>query len=671
MTCPRPRVPLLVLAVLLAGCDEPPPSGATGAARAGEQAPHEPAADAYDWRDVVDDPEPPYAQWDTLAGFEEDAELERHVSDGGGRARLVDPPDAIEVGTTATLTIEYEAGPHGIVEGGSVFLQPSPFWGWSTPQHVDPGRRGYTTATTDAEGVALELETFGVGNRQTQPLAIRVTGRALAEGERIRIVYGDGVGVATDRYAERDAKLWIGVDGDGDGVRRMLADSPAVTMVAGPPARVLVHLPSTARRGDRVDATVAVVDAYGNAGVDFEGTLELAELPRGIVPEGSLAFGPDDGGTRRLPLRLEETGTYRIGVHTPDGEVARSNPMLVDERTALLLWADLHGHSNLSDGTGVPEDYFRYARDVAALDVAALTDHDHWGIEFLDETPRAWDTIREQVRAFHEPGRFVTLLGYEWTSWIHGHRHVLYFSDDGEVHSSVDPQTTTPRQLWDALRGQPAMTFAHHSAGGPIPVNWSFAPDPELEPVTEIMSVHGSSEALDSPRRIYSPQPGWFVRDVLDHGYRYGFIGSGDSHDGHPGLAHLASPHGGLAGIYAAERTRQAVREALAARRVYATSGARIVLLTALGDAIMGSTVSSEAIGGRGELAVDVVGTGPIETVELIRSGRRADRVDAEGREEISLSWTLEELAPDEYLYVRVVQADQHLAWSSPIFVDP
>ena len=32
-----------------------------------------------------------------------------------------------------------------------------------------------------------------------------------------------------------------------------------------------------------------------------------------------------------------------------------------------ILWGDLHGHSNFSDGTGLPEDYFVYARDVAAL----------------------------------------------------------------------------------------------------------------------------------------------------------------------------------------------------------------------------------------------------------------------------------------------------------------
>ena len=114
---------------------------------------------------------------------------------------------------------------------------------------------------------------------------------------------------------------------------------------------------------------------------------------------------------------------------------------------------DLHGHSNLSDGTGTPEDYFRYARDVAGLDVAALTDHDHWGMPFLDEQPRALarDPRRDATR-FHAPGRFVTLLGYEWTSWLHGHRHVLYFDDDGACSSSLDPATDDPRR---ALGGAP------------------------------------------------------------------------------------------------------------------------------------------------------------------------------------------------------------------------
>jgi hypothetical protein len=62
-----------------------------------------------------------------------------------------------------------------------------------------------------------------------------------------------------------------------------------------------------------------------------------------------------------------------------------------------------------------------------------------------------WQEIQRETRRFHEPGRFVTLLGYEWTSWIHGHRHVLYFEDEGPLLSSLDEATDDPAELWSAL----------------------------------------------------------------------------------------------------------------------------------------------------------------------------------------------------------------------------
>ena len=85
------------------------------------------------------------------------------------------------------------------------------------------------------------------------------------------------------------------------------------------------------------------------------------------------------------------------------------------------------------------------ARDVAALDVASLTDHDHWGFRFLDQEPELWEHIGRITDDFHEPGRFVTLLGYEWTSWIHGHRHVLSFEERPSLPllSSLDERYET------------------------------------------------------------------------------------------------------------------------------------------------------------------------------------------------------------------------------------
>ena len=50
-----------------------------------------------------------------------------------------------------------------------------------------------------------------------------IGGRALAEGERVRIVYGAGpAGARADRYAERGSRFWVAVDGNADGVRRVL-----------------------------------------------------------------------------------------------------------------------------------------------------------------------------------------------------------------------------------------------------------------------------------------------------------------------------------------------------------------------------------------------------------------------------------------------------------------
>jgi len=375
----------------------------------------------------------------------------------------------------------------------------------------------------------------------------------------------------------------------------------------------------------------------------------------------------EDRGRVAVDLLTAAEGTARIEARGPGGIEGAANPLVVSATLPRVYWGDLHGHSGLSDGTGTPEDYYLYARDIAALDVAVLTDHDHWGMRPLSRTPELWERIRGQVQAFHEPGRFVTLLGYEWTSWIQGHRHVLYFEDHGQVLSSVDPAFESPLQLWDALRGQPALTITHHTAGAPIATNWEIPPDPELEPVIEISSVHGSSEAPDSPRVISRPVAGNFARDALDRGYRLGFVGSGDSHDGHPGLAHLASPNGGLVAILAEELTREAVLAALRARRVYATNGPRILLHATLDGAPMGAVVGPSP---ESALEVLVVAPAALERLDLVRSGEVVRTVPAEGDREMRLEETVRDLSPGEYVYVRAVQEDGGAAWSSPFFVD-
>lgn len=604
----------------------------------------------------------------------QDAAAVRHPSDGGGRA-WIDPagssPLPVTAGSVAHFTLVYEAGPLGVAKGGMVFLQPSAFWGWSPPQDFDPSLPGYTRVDSEATGLGVVTEIPAA-----QLFAARLTGRGLRPGERLRFHYGSPeIGARVDTFAERDAPIWIAVDGDGDGVRKLIDEPPRLDVVAGPAERLLVTVPSVAHPGHPFEVNVAAVDGVGNAAATA-GDLTLTVEPTpatGPAGHGSLPFQ----GRDRIRLGIDEGGIYRIRAVLVDGSSehgfeALSGPVFVTSKLPRVLWGDLHGHSGLSDGTGTPDDYFTYARDVAALDVAALTDHDHWGMRPLAKSPELWRRIQDAVARFDRPGEFVTLLGYEWTNWMQGHRHVLYFRGEGEVLSSLDPAYEHPQQLWSALRGKEALTFTHHSAGEPIPTNWEIPPDPELEPVAEIVSVHGSSEAADSPGIVRGAVPGNFVRDALDRHYRLGFIGSGDSHDGHPGLAGLAGPSSGLAAILSEELSRDAVYRALRARHVYATNGPRILLHVTLDGQPMGTvmpvpTTATESL----TLVVLVLAPRPIVRIDLIRDGVVAMSLDVgDGGTFFRAEKQVSPLAPDGYLYVRALLDDGGAAWSSPFFGD-
>ena len=614
-------------------------------------------------------PEPLTARPELVAALRADLAAERHPGDGGGRARLASAePARPRAGEGARFEFVFEAGAHGIAVGGEVQLQAPPFWGWSTPQVGDREAPGFSEVRTEAAGVTLTPRTL-----DEQLLGIEIGGRALAAGERVHIVYGAGTrGAVVDRFAERASRFRFAVDADGDGVRAFLDDAPAVAIAPGPPERLAVFLPATARVGDVVPLRIAVLDATANAGVAFAGRIALA-LPDGLAGPESVALAPEQAGLARVELRVTGPGIHRLRATGPGGLAAESNPLgavAAGDDHQPILWADLHGHSGLSDGTGTPEDFYAYARDVAGLDVVALTDHDHWGLPFLDASPEGQAEIHAATRRFHEPGRFVTLHGYEWTNWVHGHRHVLTFDDSPVLFSALDPDTDDPAELWAALRGRPALTFAHHSAGGPVATDWSFPPDPELEPVTEIVSVHGSSEAMDSPFPIYAPLPGNFVRDVLARGARLGFVGSGDGHDGHPGLTHWSATSGGLAGVLAEEPTRAAVLAALRARRVYATNGPRILL-----DATYaGRPMGSDGPAASGDLQIKVGATAPLDRVELIGRGgvlqvySLAEHAPGEDLRDFAVRFPIWNPKPGDFRYVRVVQRDGGAAWSSPFF---
>lgn len=599
---------------------------------------------------------PPHARVETHQALVDDLAAERSASDGGGRLTRVEGPSEVVAGTAHRWVLRYEAGPLGIAEGGALYFQTPAFWEWSPAQLRSPEAPGYTTVRTDA-GVGLDAERVDRG-------LVRVTvgSGGLAAGQAITLVYGDAAGPArADGYAEGGAELWVAVDGDGDGVRQLVDEPVRIDVDPGAAARLWLTLPSTSEPGSPVALTVAAVDRRGNGPAALSGTVAL---------EGSASLGlprsvPLVDGVARVELIPEGPGVFAVRAAV-GGIEGQSNPVLVATGAQPVLWGDLQIHTGLSDGTGQPEAVWRYARDVAGLDVASLTDHDHWGMRFLDQHPALWARSVAAAEAVHEPGRFVAIPGSEWTNWLYGHRHLLWFEPDPPLVSCMDPDTDDPDELWAALEGRKVLTVAHHSAGEPVPVDWTFHPPPALEPVTEVVSVHGQSWSADVAGSVRGGVAGNYVVDQLRNGLRLGLMGSTDGHDGHPGLAQLNGPSGGLVALLTADRTRQGVYTALRERRTYATNGSRILVTLDAGGRTMGSSGPATAT----DFDLRVLAPTPVARVVAFRRDSTELLVSGTGSTALRHTWTEASPKPGDFVVLQVETVGGGMAWTSPVWFD-
>lgn len=293
---------------------------------------------------------------------------------------------------------------------------------------------------------------------------------------------------------------------------------------------------------------------------------------------------------------------------------------------------DLHNHCGISYGHGTIEDAFQNAK--LQLDFASVTGHANWhdmpkdpshvagyhtaGFRNLEQS---WDHVQDVTALAHEDGKFVSFLSFEWHSMTYGDHCVYYRAPRGPLSPA---KATSLQELRSYLRilssdGLPTMVLPHHIGykSGHRGINWdTFTED--LSPVVELVSMHGSGEIDNSPRPYLHTMGARDLRSTaqwgLSRGHRFGFIGSTDHHSAHPGS------HGyGLAMVWAKDLTREAIWEAILARRTYAATGNRIMVSTCVNGKVMGQSV--EAPNQIRHIDVAVEGGSFLETVELLRNG--------------------------------------------------
>jgi hypothetical protein len=181
-----------------------------------------------------------------------------------------------------------------------------------------------------------------------------------------------------------------------------------------------------------------------------------------------------------------------------------------------IFWGDLHGHTNVSDGSQnrenpkreTPTEFFTYGRVVTKLDFLALTDHAG------NISEAEWAATREVAKKFDQPGVFVPFVGYEWSDSVVGHKVAVFPTlDGGPVYEapsvrrligveSEQPVERSPEyflaydQFFSAVRESGAILHvAHPSLGDQNTTNWNYH-DPDVVRNVEMAGTTGNPGGL-------------------------------------------------------------------------------------------------------------------------------------------------------------------------------
>src|SRR5712675_2172137 len=555
------------------------------------------------------------------------------------------PAGPFVAGSFAELTLVYTAGTFGIDDTGMVKSSWRTTSDMSKPQFDKPQAANFTTVEA-SNGARLEVWFDRLNVRPfANTLLIRVGRGYLRARDTLTIRLGDrrqGLpGFRLQTNVEANVELKTSVDAFATYEFCELQVQPAFDLVPGPAANWKAILPSLALVGEAFRLAIVAEDKWGNPTANANQSFELVSSPplRGLPPR--IEIGNGDGAQIIENLVIDTEGDLDLRLMANGEELARANPLRVVKQAALRrYWGDLHGQSGETIGMGTADAYFRYARDVAFIDMVG-----HQGNDF-QITDKFWKELNRLTAEFDAPGRFVCLPGYEWSgnTGMGGDRNIFYRREGRPIrrssHILVQGETSTAAiytadELFRALQGEDAVVIAH--VGGRY-ADVRYAHDGRLERAVEVHSTWGTFE--------------WLLHDAFDKGYRVGVVCHSDDHKGRPGATKPgASSFGAIGGLTCylmPELTRDALFEALRHRCHYGTTGARIFIdVTGSFDhpvcgfsddpelgacqeipvrqAMMGDIIRPGSVPMR--LAADIIGTAPIERVDVLHGTRVVETI--------------------------------------------
>ncbi len=454
--------------------------------------------------------------------------------------------------------------------------------------------------------------------------------------------------------------------------------------------------PSWVSKNRRFDIIVRFEDAFGNLTSNApEGT--LIELTYEFLRENLnwKLFVPETGFIVLPNLYFNEQGVYRIQLNSSSMEKTfYSSPIkCLSETDHSLFWGTIHGESQKIDAAENIEHFMRHMRDEMGYQFVGTSP-----FEGVAETPNEiWKGISAQVHEYNEESRFTTLLGLQWFGdEKEGLRQLVYWKDNKPLMRKKDAKYTNLKKIYKIHSTKEVLAIPSFTMAKGYETDFSDY-NPDFERIVEIYNAWGCSECTEAEgnlRPIKSPSNTAInetekgsIRKALNQNHRFGFVAGGlDDRGIYQDLfeSDQVQYSPGLTGILAIEQTRETIMQALYNRSCYATTGPRIVLGFYIAGSQMGTELSTNNKPGLAynrHITGFVCGTDTIKEISIICNGKELHTITPN---ELSTEFEYDDLqelskialdSPDErppfaYYYMRVVQKDGHIAWSSPIWID-
>ena len=602
-----------------------------------------------------------------------------HGMDGEGCAELVNT-EYLEAGTNVTFTIRFTAGETGIPIGGGISVGVHHASSWPT-QVISPQGSGYVKiGSENAQNFSVEHHIWAPDGMLSKispaqnsdwifhnVVIAKVLNHSILPGETVDFVFGANENLLrTQRYVDPDHEFRVTTDIDGDGVYGGISESPKVAVVHSIANAFSATAPSQAVVGQPFEVLVRVEDSNYNIVKSYQGFVKLID-ENGRVVETSIQLV---NGIGRGEVTLTSTGPHRLRIASDSDNLSgRSNPIRVFQNAPKkgLYWADLHGHTGVSDGLGKDAvEYFEFGRAVAGLDIIALTDHGY----------RDWPANIQAVKDFYDPGEYVTILALEGGG-PSSHTNLYYRQDDADHilgwPANYPSLLDTALNQYNSDPDNPGVMAAPHHFTYDVGTNgehlYPFEQwDGRVARFVEVYSSHGTNEFKGNPRPLGNPtsNPSKYMQGGLAAGLKFGVIGASDNHDSRPGRSIWGRYPNGLAAVWADELTRDDVWDALWNRSTYGTSIDRIYMEFNLNQQPMGAEVTTQS---SVNVSAYIIGKTDVLSAVLIKNNKEIRSYDTtNGVIEISYS----EVPGDgeHYYYLRVTQDNGERAWSTPIWVD-